>query len=279
MNNTEIPDAFRANLPKRKILNTMSMANKTLYEKMLGTSIKNIQQIYGFVFKNIHTDRKFVCDVDNYQIDDNNYYKDRNFRKLFLNRDGFSLSESFAKGKEPEITRTDYVHNLSPSDFMIMLKRLSKYKNEILSAIDKDSKKNVVIRFLNAFEQSECDKIFDAKNEFHSYKQMFGEHAKKIWFYDENENMEQLTIYYLKCQEAQQSLQISQASGWGTWRKNTIALNDLEKCSQIYDEIVEFLNGYYNHLDVQDKSLTKFYTMLKDSFAKELILESLKEQK
>jgi hypothetical protein len=155
-----------------------------------------------------------------------------------------------------------------------MLLRLYYNKDKIISSINRDYKKSIAIRFFEALEKAECHKILDYNLDYDYFKIIL---PKTITLeYYNNLKMEPLEMNFILTKNANTSVTINKRRGWSN--ENNIQLNDLERVSQIYDELVDFLNKYYQHLDVQDKSLSNFYNILKDSFAKELVLNSLKDE-
>jgi len=282
INTSEIIDAYENNLNKIKSVQELHIKIRRLFDKMQGEDIPNIVKIYGLVFKNIYPDKKYVCDVDSCNSDGYSYNDDKpstsQKRKLFLNRDGFSFSNSFNrldKNVDVDISRTNYLTSYNQKGFIKMLKRLFKDKQKIIDAVPKDYKKTIVIRFFEAFDKSECDKVFDYDTDYDYFKITLP-NSILIRFYNQHQ-LDTVDVNFLSCKGAGNSVSVSKGTGWN--HSNNIELDDLEKISQIYKETMAFLNEYYEHLDIQDKSLLKFYNMLRDSFAKEMILDSLKDKK
>lgn len=282
-NTTEIIDAYRNNI--EKIRNVQELQNKIrqLFDKMQGEDIPNIIKIYELVFKNIYPDKKYVCDLDSCNSDSYNDEESASSsassykRKLFLNRDGFSFSNAFnpTEEREVDISRTVYLTSFNQKGFMKMLKRLFKDKQKVIDAIAKDYKKTIGIRFFEAFDKSECDKVFHYDVDYDYLKITLPDNIP-VRFYN-NHELDLVDVDFLSYKGAGDLVSVSKGSGWNS--RNQIRLDDLEKISQMYVELVAFLNKYYAHLEIQDESLLKFYNILRDSFAKEMILDSLKDKK
>jgi len=281
MNNSEISDAFKNNLDKRKAIKEKQGIIQKLYSEMVNNNIPEISKTYSLVFNNINPDKKLICDIDDFHGEDDYYNENDKKRKLFLNRDGFSLSDGFANevdGKEVDVSRTNYTNKYSPKQFIKILKRLFKNKTEILNAIQREYKKSVATRFFEAFDKSDCDVVFDYEEDFDVFKQDL---SKKLSYYDGDVGIDFTKVDYIKYRNASGYIEVNKdkTTTYGYGSRTNIDLTDIEKLSQIYDELMVFLDDYYKHLDVQNKSLQKFDSILKDLFAKELVLNSLKDKK
>lgn len=287
-NSTQIVDAQKAQLQKR--INIAQMQNKItdIHYKVCQTDYKVLVDLYLTIFKNIGSEKKFACDIDTfnskytYSYDQDKTQK----RRLFINKDGFSMSFNFEpiglspqKEKDINTSRSDYIHtNRNFSDFILTLKRLYKQKDEIINAIEKDQKKEIAIKFFQAFELSGCDKAFDYYNEFDTLKVDIIPN-KMIEFFDGN-NIKSYKMEYIQCKDASSSVTVGKNTE-ATWRNNdlSVSFNDLEKVSQIYEELIQFLDTYYQQFVIQDISLNNLISSLKEAFAKELILKSLDDKK
>lgn len=277
-NSKDIPNAYKKHLHKKNDIVNLHNKIRVLYDKMASEDFPAILHLYNLVFKNIHPDKKPVCNIKNFQADDySDYYdeKEASFRKLFLNRDGFSISDSFTTDKEDRLdtSRTSYIHTFNNKGLMKFFRRLLENKQTIIDAIEKDYKKSIAIRFFEAFEKSGCNEIFDYTQDFDYLRQ---DNELEVEYYNDEE-MKTIKIKFFMYKNAGSSVMVKKNENYGG--RESINLNDLEKTSQIYDELIAFLNKYNEHLEAQDKRLVNFYNMLRDAFAKELILDSLKEKK
>jgi hypothetical protein len=291
-NTTDIIDAFKKHLDKRLNIKQICKEIGDLNSNFF-MDIKNVRNVYSLVFKNINPDKKYVCDIDDFcghtyddyyefNEDNENSHNDKNVkRKLFLNKDGFSVSDTFNVDdkKQVDISRTNYITSYESKQFIKILKRLFKYKNEIINSIVKPYKKSIAIRFFDAFEKSDCYKILRYNNDFNVYKEDFSP-IKTIFSYD-NDEIKEIKVKYLKFKNGN-VLYIKSNNSDDTDNYvdsvTSIELNDIEKLSQIYDEVMTFLNNYFKYIKTQDKCLIEFYELLKNGFAKELILHALKDE-
>jgi hypothetical protein len=176
VNTKEIVNGYKKYLYMRKNIKNEHNIIRLIYEKINGEDIPKIINIYSLVFKNIHPDKKAVVNIPDFESSDytDECEQSKLFRKLFLNRDGFSLSNAFQLPKEKEemdTTRTSYINTFNYKGFMKVLRRLFEHKDEIINAIDKDYKKSVAIRFFKAFEESGCNENFDYTQDFDFLKE------------------------------------------------------------------------------------------------------------
>jgi uncharacterized protein YfbU (UPF0304 family) len=273
MTNTKaIVNAFKESLPMQKAIDELHTKISDLHRKMLSVDIQEIKRIYKLVFRNIHPDKKPVCDID---WKDKHYpASEYNKRRIFLNRDGFSLSDIFISNSNFNLNdkRSNYIEVFAETDFLKVLKLLYEKKAEIISACSKEQKKLIATRFFDAFEKSGCKDIFDKLLNFNELTESF-KNELTIEYYDRKE-ITQLKIPIFVYSDAAQNVYINPKKVWG--EQNQIEFNDLEKCSQIFDELMSFLNRYFEMLKAKDVCLLSFIQELKDAFAKELILNSLK---
>jgi len=290
MSNTkDIVEAFRNNMDRRKQIDELHDKIRELYIKMMNEDIPALMNLYKFLFKNISPTKVYACDIEDFNPSDYSYRDEdedndiKNRRKLFVNNEGFSMSSPFLLGekREIDITRTEYIQQFNVKSFMRILRRIYKHRGEILNAIEpsrsKEYKKSIFIRFMDAYEKSGCE-IFDFSKSFDFLKEIV--EKKEIEYYDEDSDgtIKKMNINFFRYKEASHSIAVDYNDE--TYRSGiSIDLKDLEKMSQIFDEVMAFLNKYHEHLQVRDKSLLDFKSLLEEKFARELILDSLKEKK
>ena len=280
-NTTEIIDSYKRHLGMMDQVTSKHSLIKELYDKMY-KDIAELNKIYILAFKNIHTDKKQVYEIvysNAYVSEHYSYrYKDGDILKkiVFLNRDGFSFSNPFVNNEKPE-DRSNYLQSLEPKDWVKNLVLLSQNKSKIIDALVKENKKQVAVRFFEALENSGFNTLSTTTN-FDYLKEKLSE---RMVYYYRDYNMDKIKVNMIEMTDASHHISVEEEQdkenrrSWGN--NSTIRLDDLEKISQIFDELMEFLEKYYQHLYTQDMILVKFYNLLRDAFAKELIINSLKD--
>lgn len=279
--NLEVVEALKKN-------NFLSEEIKNLHSESIDRSrkirscIKDIIELSNIVLKNLSTDKKEVCTI-NCVWDDTSYYSSDNeyFQKLFLNRDGFSLSTEFNKkwlNQPTEDSRSSYIQNVSITRYLKIIKKILEHKQEALDKASKN-KKEVLEKYFKAIEDSGFNNVFSYED-FCFISYYFKEDRELLKFVGNNSGIankiskdkisglvyrEDNSVYYLKDRK-----KIIHSSYY-----ETIQFTEIERISQIYDELVEMFGKYKEKQDTQFECLSKLKSELKDNFERELVANSL----
>jgi len=274
----DIMSAYKKHIGMVETIQKKQEEIRLLHDNMFN-HIKDINELYTLVFKNIYPDKKGIKDVPAlthryYNYDD----KDKILMRIFLNRDGFSFSNNFKEGEPGPAAddRSNYLQSLDPKEFLKSLIILSSIKDEICNSLVRDYKKSIAVRFFDAMDKSGFINIINQKDDF-DYLKVLLPTKLKVYYYEDVE-MKKLDVDMFENNDASEYVCVNKEKGnYFNVISTQIKLDDLEKLSQIFDEIMEFLQQYYSYLDKQDKVLVSFHSLLKDAFARELIINSLKD--
>ena len=280
MNSTAMKD----NIEKRKTINKKTQEVYDLIKKIEQENPENLKKIISIVLHNFSTEKKEIGEIlDFYK---RSWGRTKNGkRKAYLNKEGFSFDRDYGDN-------TFYLNTVENECYIKALDVIIKEKDKVNMVISKDTKKEIFKGICEAFETSGIDVGF-LSSELEMKKVL--EKPIKIRFIDgerekrffklidfiraDNGGVARILINSSDYENSQESdKEEFDSEGDEHSSESQIRLSDMEETEQAYEEIVCFMDEFKERLEKEDRAMNKFNETLKEKFAKQMILASLKEE-
>jgi hypothetical protein len=268
-----------------EIQNTADAVGDLLGKKL--ELINQFSKVYQIVFKNFVSVKKSV--VQDFG---------ENHKELFINRDGFSVKESYSKN-------STYIDALGCREFIGYLKLMDKHYNKILEQIPRAEKKEVfkkLLEHINTIDPTsnyarQLNKEIVLPLSFlnsKKYAVSYSMENNAVRGYMKQDKVADMNITWL-CANDPTSIklmeQLPQKNSDGNypathWINNeynqldlrSTSLSDRLLISLFYDELVLFFREYKASEEIKLKNMQDFLDDIKTKFKAYLVLEGLKEK-